>query len=95
LQNAGKSDALKNGAYDVVLVNRVLDADGSSGLDVIEDLLSAKTSVPVMLVSDLPDAQGAAITLGAGRGFGKADLGGPATLELVASAAGGKDADER
>ena len=35
---------LKQGGYDVVLVNRVLDADGSSGLDVIEDLLRATTS---------------------------------------------------
>lgn len=85
---------LKNGGYDVVLVNRVLDADGSSGLDVIEDLLGAKTSVPVMLVSDLTDAQDAAVALGAVRGFGKADLGDPATLELVASVAGGKDAGE-
>ncbi len=80
---------LKNGGYDVVLVNRVLAADGSSGLDVIEDLLSAKTAVPVMLVSDLTEAQDAAVVLGAHRGFGKADLGEPATLELVANVAGG------
>jgi CheY-like chemotaxis protein len=88
-------ERLKNGGYDVVLVNRVLDADGSSGLDVIEDLLNAKTSVPVMLVSDLTDAQDAAVALGALRGFGKADLGEPATLELVASVAGGKEGGER
>jgi CheY-like chemotaxis protein len=86
---------LKKGGYDVVLVNRVLDADGSSGLDVIADLLNAKTSVPVMLVSDLTDAQDAAVALGAVRGFGKADLGEPATLELVASVAGGNDGGER
>jgi two-component system chemotaxis response regulator CheY len=88
------AERLKNGGYDVVLVNRVLDHDGSSGLDVIEDLLREKTSVPIMLVSDLPDAQNAAVALGAVRGFGKADLGDPATLELVASVAGGKDAGE-
>jgi CheY-like chemotaxis protein len=94
------AERLKNGGYDVVLVNRVLAADDSSGLDVIEDLLSAKTSVPIMLVSDFTDAQDAAVALGAVRGFGKADLGDPATLELVASVgraknAGGKDAGER
>jgi CheY-like chemotaxis protein len=88
-------ERLKNGDYDVVLVNRVLAADGSSGLDVIEDLLSANTSVPVMLVSDLTDAQDAAVALGAVRGFGKADLGEPATLELVASVSAGKDGGER
>jgi CheY-like chemotaxis protein len=86
---------LKKGGYDVVLVNRVLAADGSSGLDVIEDLLSAKTSVPVMLVSDLTDAQDAAVALGAVRGFGKAELGEPATLELVASVADRKGEGKR
>jgi CheY-like chemotaxis protein len=88
-------ERLKNGDYDVVLVNRVLAADGSSGLDVIEDLLSANKSVPVMLVSDLTDAQDAAVALGALRGFGKADLGEPATLELVASVSAGKDGGEQ
>src|SRR5579872_6164864 len=80
---------LKEGGYDIVLVNRVLAADGSSGLEVIAALLRMKTSVPVMLVSDLPEAQDAAVALGAVRGFGKAELGEPATLELVASVATG------
>src|SRR5258708_328024 len=93
----GKDAALrlKKGGYDIVLVNRVLAADGSSGLDVIADLLSAETSVPVILVSDLTDAQDAAVALGAVRGFGKTDLGEPATLVLVAGVAGGKDRGER
>jgi len=78
------AERLKNGDYDIVLVNRVLDADHSSGLDVIEDLLRAKTPVPVMLVSNLPEAQDAAVALGAVRGFGKADLDDPATLDLAA-----------
>lgn len=81
---------LKKGGYDVVLVNRVLATDGSSGLDVVKNLLSTKTSVPVMLVSDLTDSQDAAVALGAVRGFGKADLGEPATLELIAGIASGK-----
>jgi DNA-binding response OmpR family regulator len=84
---------LKKGGYDIVLVNRVLAADGSSGLHVIADLLSAKISVPVMLVSDLTDAQDAAVALGAIRGFGKADLGKPATLRLVARIAGSKNGE--
>jgi CheY-like chemotaxis protein len=85
---------LKNHSYNLVMVNRVLAADGSSGLDVIENLLGANPSIPVMLVSNLQDAQDAAVALGAVRGFGKADLGKPATLELVASAAGGDDGSE-
>ena len=86
---------LKKGDYDVVMVNRILADDGSSGLDVIEYLLSGKTSVPVMLVSDLPDAQEAAVALGAVRGFGKGDLGEPATLELVTGIAGRNDRGKR
>jgi CheY-like chemotaxis protein len=80
---------LQQGQYDLVLVNRVLAADGSSGLDVIKSLRETNASVPVMLVSDLPDAQDEAIALGAVRGFGKADLDDQSTLDLVASVAGG------
>ena len=43
-----------------------------------------------MLVSDRPDAQDAAVALGAVRGFGKADLGVPETLEWVVRVASGE-----
>jgi hypothetical protein len=52
-------------------------------------------SCGVMLVSDLTDAQDAAVALGAIRGFGKADLGRPATWRLVARVAGSKIGGER
>ena len=80
---------LSSRAYNLVLVNRVLAADGSSGLDVIERLLTTGQKTPVMLVSDLPDAQDLAVALGAVRGFGKAHLGDQATLQLVSRVAGG------
>lgn len=68
--------ALKAGGYDLVLVNRVFDADGASGLDLIRDLKAdpALGSVPVMLVSNYADAQGQAEALGALPGIGKGDL---------------------
>lgn len=69
--------------YDLILVNRVLDLDGSSGLDLIRNLIKSGTSTPVMLVSNYPDAQKEAIALGAVQGFGKADLDKPGTVELV------------
>jgi CheY-like chemotaxis protein len=71
--------ALRAGGYDLVLVNRVFDADGASGLDLIRELKTdpALGSVPVMLVSNYPDAQGAAEALGALPGFGKGDLDTP------------------
>lgn len=79
---------LKKGGIDLVLVNRVLNQDQSSGLDLIPDLLAAGDGVPVMLVSDLEEAQDKAVELGALRGFGKADLDSNATLKLVKQAAG-------
>ena len=66
--------AVASTPFDLVLVNRVGDADGASGLDLIRSL-RAETTVPVMLVSNYPDAQAQAVSLGALRGFGKADLG--------------------
>jgi len=84
----------RNGApgYDVVLVNRVLAADGSSGLEVIRQIVElGKSAPPVMLVSDLPDAQDLAVGLGAIPGFGKSELGEPSTFDRVRQAAHGLD----
>lgn len=75
--------------YDLVLVNRVLAADDSSGLDAIKALLDTATPPRVMLVSDRPDAQEKAVALGAVRGFGKADLEAQRTIDLVKRAASG------
>src|SRR5258708_23105394 len=80
---------LQSNNYDVVLVNRVLAADRSSGLEVISRLLELGLKTPVMLVTDLSDAQDAAVRLGAGRGFGKGHLGERSTLGLVAYVARG------
>ena len=74
---------LKRGGYNIVLVNRILAADGSSGLDMIRRLIETGTDVPIMLVSDRADAQDEAVKLGAVRGFGKAKLDDKSTLELV------------
>jgi two-component system chemotaxis response regulator CheY len=76
---------LKGESFDLVLVNRLLDADGSSGLEIIKDLKSdeALRGLPVMLVSNLEDAQEDAIQAGAEKGFGKAALGQPVMLERV------------
>ncbi len=68
--------AVRSGGFDLVLVNRVLDSDGSPGLDLIRALKAdpALAEVPVMLVSNYPDAQTEAGGLGALPGFGKGDL---------------------
>ena len=68
--------SLRAGEFDLVLVNRVLDSDGTSGLDLIRAIKADPdlSGVPVMLVSNYPEAQAEARSLGALPGFGKADL---------------------
>jgi response regulator RpfG family c-di-GMP phosphodiesterase len=71
--------------YDLILINRILDADGSEGLPILDQLKSspATQSVPVMLVSNYADSQADAVTRGAEPGFGKSSLRDPATVERL------------
>jgi CheY-like chemotaxis protein len=76
---------LRQKRFDLVLVNRVLDADASSGLDLIRQLKEDETfrAVAVMLVSNYADAQRQAVEQGALPGFGKASLGQPEMVSAV------------
>ena len=81
-------DALANlraGTFDLVLINRVGDSDGAPGLDLIRSLKAdpVLAAVPAMLVSNYPDAQAQAVALGALPGFGKAELGSPASSSAL------------
>jgi len=69
----------------LVLINRIFDADGASGLDLIRRLQADERlkAVPVMLISNYEDAQEEAVRLGAAKGFGKAALGQPAMIERI------------
>jgi CheY-like chemotaxis protein len=81
----GALERLRRGGFSLLLVNRVFDADGSSGVELIRRVKSDPTlhSVPVMLVSNYDDAQAEAAAAGASLGFGKAALGRPQMLERV------------
>ena len=90
---AGPAEALarlRERAFDLVLVNRVLDADGSSGLDLIGQIKAdeALRHLPVMLVSNYEDAQRRAEERGALPGFGKAALRQPRTIERLKAVLG-------
>ncbi len=61
-------------SYDLVLVNRIFDGDGESGVEFIRELKKSAASPCVMLVSDYADAQADAVAAGALRGFGKSNL---------------------
>jgi two-component system chemotaxis response regulator CheY len=78
--------ALRAGPHHLVLVNRVLDGDGASGLELIRAIKAepAIAGTPTMLVSNYPEAQSRAVGLGAVSGFGKADLGRPRCQQALA-----------
>lgn len=72
------------GDVDLVLVNRILDADGSDGVALISDLVAkAPQPLAVMLVSNYPQFQQEAAQRGAVSGFGKAELHSAETRELL------------
>jgi two-component system chemotaxis response regulator CheY len=75
-------DRLRRESFDLVLVNRRLDADGSSGVDIVKQIKAGEQlrQLPVMLVSNYEDAQNDAVAAGALPGFGKAALGQPHML---------------
>jgi two-component system, chemotaxis family, chemotaxis protein CheY len=76
---------LRQEPFALVLVNRVFDADGDSGVDLIRRVKAdeALRAVPVLLVSNYADAQREAVEAGAEAGFGKAALGRPEMLDRV------------
>ncbi len=95
VQTHGADDTLtqlKSGRFDLVLVNRKLDADYSDGIEVIRQIKSdpATASVPVMLVTNYPEHQDTAIAAGAIDGFGKLEFDKPETLERLARVLGEK-----
>ena len=77
----------------LLLVNRVLDGrfPSESGIELIERLNARERNTPPMiLVSNLDDAQAQAARAGAMPGFGKSELYAPETIERVREAIGAK-----
>jgi CheY-like chemotaxis protein len=72
------------GGISLVLVNRILDADGSDGTALIAEITAqAAGSLSVMLVSNYPQFQQEAVRHGAVPGFGKSRLHSPETRKLL------------
>jgi two-component system chemotaxis response regulator CheY len=82
---AGALARLRQEHFALVLINRVMDRDGSQGLELIKEIQADEELrvVPVMLVSNYEDSQEEAVRHGAKPGFGKAALGQPRTLSRV------------
>lgn len=58
----------------LVLVNRLFDEDGDSGIDFLREAKAAHPGTAFLLVSNLAEAQAEAQAAGAAVGFGKAEL---------------------
>ena len=69
----------------LVIVNRILDRDGSESLELIRQAQQDESlkSTPIMLVSNYPDAQQAAVSAGGVTGFGKSQLFTPEIRALL------------
>ena len=75
---------------DLLLFNRELGYgfDEEKGVDVIKRLRVEHPNLKMMLVTNYPDAQQAAIAAGALPGFGKRELGSPRVVQLLKDALG-------
>jgi two-component system chemotaxis response regulator CheY len=82
---------LRSESFDLVLVNRKLDADNSDGLAIIQQIKADPLlcEVPVMLITNYAEHQQRAVAAGAVPGFGKSALQSPATLERLGRILGG------
>ncbi|MGI9427357.1 MAG: response regulator [Bythopirellula sp.] len=81
---------LRAGSYDLVTINRKLDRDYSDGVEILKAIKSDNelSSVPVMLVTNLPEHQDLAVSHGALRGFGKLEYELPETREKLQAVLG-------
>lgn len=79
--------ALRGGRFDLVLVNRVIDLTHEPGVALIRTVKGDPelAMTPIMLISNLPDAQAEAEAAGAVPGFGKASLNSPEAVERLAA----------
>ena len=73
---------------DLILFNRELGYgfEPDTGVETIRTLRAANSNVPMILVSNYPDAQQAALAAGAMPGFGKRELGSPKVADLLRGA---------
>jgi len=78
-------ERLREKKFDLVFVNRKIDADYTDGLELVKAMQADKElkKIPIMLISNYTEAQEEAVKEGAVLGFGKAELKKPETLEKV------------
>jgi hypothetical protein len=91
MRQSGRYYNLWENSVVLVLVNRILDRDKTSGLDLIKELVAEREKredanpAHIMLVSNYPEFQREAVQMGAVEGFGKDMLGAESTRNLLAT----------
>lgn len=88
IQSDSRQDALRairQGDFDLVLINRKLDADYSDGIEILRQIKADEKlqDVPVMLVTNFAEHHQTAVEAGGEAGFGKSELGDPRTAERL------------
>jgi len=88
LRAHGEEDAfaaLLDVQIDLVLVNRILNRDGSDAIAIIKRMKKTPelSAIPVMLVTNYSEYQKQAVEAGAEWGFGKDALDAPKTIEKL------------
>jgi len=80
-------EAMRTQPYDLVLINRKLDANYSDGMDIIRQMKAdpALDKVPVMLITNFAEHQQTAVSEGAELGFGKLEYDLSETRERLAT----------
>ncbi len=80
-------DRMRRRRYDLVLFNRLIFEDGSEGIELLKRAGqdASLRDVPIMMVSNFPEAQEAARRLGGRPGFGKAAIDQPGTIEMLSA----------
>lgn len=74
---------LAQSTYDLVLVNRIFDRDGTSGMELVQQVKQQFEQTPVMLITNFAEHQTAAVAVGAEPGFGKNAVGSTETVQLL------------
>lgn len=89
-QGSDALELLRATPFDLVLINRKLDADYSDGIEILKQLKADPElgKIPVMLITNYPEHQQSAVDAGALPGFGKQQLHSPETRERLEAVLG-------
>ena len=76
---------------DLLMLNRKLDFgfEATDGVDPLRQIRSRRPGQKIMMISNYPDAQEAALTAGALPGFGKREIGSARVKQLITAALNG------